>query len=206
MVHTYRNHRRNGRYPAHAVVAVAWLIGGLVWVAAVETFVGDSLLLVVISAPLLVFWMSPIYAHFFRRYYEIRLSDEGSCEFRGALRRSKQLRAQQIVSVERNATRVWRKEDDDDEHTLLRFQGGSLVVVQPLDGFDDFLTRLQALNPAVQVHGEAPSSVPAESPGQGKPATPERGLVNRFMHSALFFLIVILVLVYVASQTLIPGK
>jgi hypothetical protein len=53
-------------------------------------------------------------------------------------------------------------------------KGGSLVVVQPVDGFEDFLTRLQALNPAIDLSsGDA-------RPGLETPATEERGTpVNR---------------------------
>jgi len=102
--------------------------------------------------------------------------------------------------MERNATRVWRSEEDEAEHTLLRFQGGSLVVVQPVDGFEDFLTRLQALNPAIDL-----SSSPGHArPGLEVPATEERGpVVNRLLRSALFPLIVISLLVYLASDALI---
>src|SRR5438128_7506459 len=95
VIHAYRNRQSNGRHIGDALFALAWLIGALVVAGVIESFVGDSLLLLVISAPVLLLWMAPFYAHFFRRYYEIRLSDEGSCDFRGPLR-SKQLRAQQI--------------------------------------------------------------------------------------------------------------
>ena len=202
MVHTYRNHGRNGRHPGDAVFAVVWLFGGLVWVAVFEGFVGESLLLLVLSVPVLVLWMSPFYAHFFRRFYEIRLSDEGSCTFVGALR-GKHLRAQQITSIERNASRVWRSEADEAEHTLVRFQGGSLVVVQPVDGFEDFLTRLQALNPIIDLSGSLADGRPRPVPPGAEEQVATRG--NRFMRSAFFPLIVISLLVYLASKTVV-GK
>jgi hypothetical protein len=196
VMHAYRNHQRDGRRFGDAVFGLAWLFGGLVVVAIGESFFGDSLRLLVVSAPVLFVWMAPFYAHFFRRYYEIRLSDEGSCEFRGALR-SKHLRAQQIISVQRNASRICRSEDDEAEHTLLRFQGGSLVVVQPVDGFEDFLTRLQALNPAIDVTGVPDDARPSlEAPATEEPGT----FVQRFFRSALFPLLVIVLILYLASR------
>lgn len=156
MVHMYRNRERNGSDLFDAFFGLFWLALGLLVVYGLFT---ASPLTLLLTVPLLLLWMTPIYAHYFRRYYEIRLSDEGSCEFRGPLG-SKHLRAQQIISVQRNDHRAWRYEGDETEHTLLRFQGGSLVIVQPVDDFDDFLTRLQALNPAVEVRGTAPVSAP----------------------------------------------
>lgn len=201
-MHTYRNHQRSGTGFGDAVFALAWLMGALVVVASVEGFVGDSLLLLVISAPLVLLWMAPVYAHFFRRFYEIRLSDEGSCEFRGALR-TKHVRAHEITSVQRNAGWVWRSEEDEAEHTLLRFQGGSIVVVQPVEGFEDFLARLQALNPGLYLLGSGGDIPPGpKAPGE----TDERDtFMTRFFRSGLFPLIVIALLVYLASHAL-PHK
>jgi hypothetical protein len=161
MVHTYRNRERKGSHLiGDAVFALTWSFGGLAALGVAESFLGDSLLMLVVSAPVLVLWMAPLYSHVFRRFYEIRLSDEGSCEFRGALR-TRQRRAQQIVSIDRDARRTWRSEGDETEHTLLRFQGGgSLVIVQPIEGFDDFLTRLQALNPFIELNSGASPSRP----------------------------------------------
>jgi hypothetical protein len=196
VIHAYRNPQRNGRHVGDALFALAWLIGALVVAAVIESFVGDSLLLLVISAPVLLLWMAPFYAHFFRRYYEIRLSDEGSCDFRGLLR-SKHLRAQQIISVQRNAWGVWRSDGDEAEHVLLRFQGGSLVVVQPVGGFEDFLTRLQALNPVIDVTGALGDARPSlEATATEEPGT----FVKRFFRSALFPLLVIALILYLASR------
>jgi hypothetical protein len=167
MVHTYRNHQRNKRLAGDIVGGVVWLFGGLLLVGFVSVGVaGHSLLGLVLSAPilllLLALWMWPAYLDFFRRYYEIRLSDEGDCEFRAALG-SKYLRARQIISVQRDCN-SWRWDTDDDEHTRLRFGGGgSLVVVQPVDGFDDFLSRLQALNPAIDLKPRRTASVARSS-------------------------------------------
>jgi len=69
-----------------------------------------------------------------------------------------------------------------------------------MTGFADFLSRLKALNPALDL-----SSFPSAWPTQGE-RTPEKlGPVNRFFGGALFPLIVVIMLVYLASQTLL-GK
>ena len=141
--------------------------------------------------PLFVLWIAPIYTQFFLRYYEIRLSDEGACEFQAALR-SKHVRAQQMISVQRDDS-GWRMDGDNAEHTALRFQGGSLVVVQPVDDFADFLTRLKTLNPAVDLtsdpaetrsdFGTAATAEPDARSDLGGPATEKPGPLRRFMQS-----------------------
>jgi hypothetical protein len=69
--------------------------------------------------------------------------------------------------------------------------------VQPVDGFEDFLARLQALNPAIDLSGSPDDA----RPGLEVPATEERRtLVNRFFRGPLFPLIVIALLVYLASH------
>jgi hypothetical protein len=72
-----------------------------------------------------------------------------------------------------------------------------------MTGFADFLTRLKTLNPAVDL-----TSFPADAwPGLGQHATEERStLIRRFIGSALFPLIVITLLVYTASQTLVGNS
>jgi hypothetical protein len=202
MVHTYRNRQRKRiNLIGDALFALVWCFGGLVVLAVAGGIFGDSLLMVVAAAPVLLFWMSPLYSHFFRRYYEIRLSDEGACEFRGTLR-SKQLRAQQIASIERNSSRTWRSDGDETEHTLFRFQaGGSLIVVQPVDGFDDFLSRLQTLNPFIAVTaGKGPSGPEAKPAAADEFANATPG--KRFLRSAFFPLCVIALLVYLAQSAL----
>jgi hypothetical protein len=72
--------------------------------------------------------------------YRIELFDDGWCEFRSLLRR-RRLHAQQIVSVQ---------QDEDEDFVRLRYRGGKVRIAEP-DGFDDFLSRLRQLNPAVQV-------------------------------------------------------
>jgi hypothetical protein len=124
---------------------------------------------------------------------EIRLSDDGTCELE-AKRRVIRLHVNEIRSV-----RFWRETDEQSESYTIHYRSGKLDVSKQMTSFADFLTRLKTLNPAVDL-----SSFPAGAwPGLGQPATEKRGtLVRRFMTSALFPLIVISLLVYVASQTL----
>jgi hypothetical protein len=147
MVHTYRNRKRNRRLLSKVGGGFFWGAVGLFFVA---TFFAGSPLTLLVSVPLFLVWVGPIYADFFRRYYEIRFSDEGACEFKAALR-TKRLRAQQIISVQRNDRSPFRWNTDPAEFTVLRFQEERLVLVHPIDDFEGFLARLEALNPAVQV-------------------------------------------------------
>ena len=124
---------------------------------------------------------------------EIRLGDDGTCELETP-RRVIRLHVNELRSV-----RYSRETDDQSESYTIHYRSGKLDVGKEMTGFADFLTRLKTLNPAVDL-----ASFPADAwPGLGQPATRERGpLVRRFMASALFPLIVISLLVYLASQTL----
>ncbi len=131
---------------------------------------------------------------------EIRLSDEGTCELE-TKRRVIRLHVGEIRSVT-----YWRDSESEREHYAIHYRGGKLDVTQRMKGFLDFLTRLKALNPSVDL-SSFPAVLADTWPGVGGPATGERGTRgNRFTRSALFPLIVIGLLVYLASQTIIPGK
>jgi hypothetical protein len=154
MVRTYRNPKRNRIVLGEAVGGLfSIVIAGFVLL----DVVADSPLTLLFTLPLFLGFTAVIYAVCFRRVYEIRLSDEGDCEFQAAVSR-KHLRAQEITSVELNAGRTWSSGDNDVDHTIVRFQGGKLglVIVQPVDGFDEFLDRLQALNRTIDVRGAEP--------------------------------------------------
>ena len=160
MVRTYRNPKRTRIVLGEAVGALFFLvIGGGVLLSLVEASFEYSPLTLLFTLPLFLGFTAVIYAVCFRRVYEIRLSDEGNCEFRAAVSR-KHLGAQQITSVELNAGRTWSSGEDDVDHTVVRFQGGKLglVIVQPVDDFDEFLDRLQALNPTIEVRGAEPAT------------------------------------------------
>jgi hypothetical protein len=123
---------------------------------------------------------------------EIRLGDDGTCELE-TKRRVIRLHVNDLRSV-----RYRRKTDEQSESYTIHYRGGKLDVGPRMTGFADFLTRIKTLNPAVDL-----ASFPAGAwPGLGQPATTRGTLVRRFMRSALFPLIVISLLVYLASQTL----
>lgn len=124
---------------------------------------------------------------------EIRLEDDGTCELE-TKRRVIRLHVNDLSSV-----RYRRETDEEPESYTIHYRSGELDVGKRMTDFADFLTRLKGLNPAVDL-----TSFPADAwPGVGHRATEERGtLVRRFMSSALFPLIVISLLVYLASQTL----
>jgi len=197
MVHAYRNRGRTVTIVLMAIFGAVWLLAGIAMAGI--TF-EQWPLTIVLSAPLFVLWASPIYAEFFLRFYEVRLSDEGACEFKAALR-SKLVRAQQIITVERDY-RGWRMNDDDTEMTAVRFQGGSLIVVQPVDDFTEFLARLKTLNPAVDLTSySADTRRDVDTTGERTSAADESSTAaGRFVRSSLFPLLVIALLVYLGLK------
>jgi hypothetical protein len=125
---------------------------------------------------------------------EIRLSEDGTCELESK-RRMISLHVNQIESVK------CPNDPDSRAAYYISYQGGSVSVGHGMTDFTDFLSRLQSLNPAVDLSGS-----PADAwPGPGAPATERGTLVDRFFRGALFPLIVVILLVYLASQTLL-GK
>jgi hypothetical protein len=129
---------------------------------------------------------------------EIRLCDDGTCELE-TKRRVIRLHVNEIRSV-----RFWRETDERSESYTIHYRSGKLDVSNRMTAFADFLTGLKTLNPAVDL-----TSFPAEAwPGLGgQPATEERGtFVRHFMRTALFPLIVISLLVYLASQKLVGSS
>ena len=125
---------------------------------------------------------------------EIRLDDDGTCELETTDGRVIRLHVNEIRSV-----RYSRNSDRDSESYTIRYQGGKLVVAERMTDFLDFLTRLTALNPAVDLTTFPPRSWPGLD---GRP-TEEPGLLRRIVQGALFPTIVIVVIVYTASQTLL---
>jgi hypothetical protein len=155
MVHTYRK-----SFVYFALTLVIYLFWPVVvvwlWWAALTGRVGTPtpdephlshwggfwLILVPSSLVALLFaWMA--YQVLFNFSREIRLSDDGTCEFCSLLR-SKRLLSEQIISV-RRAT--WLGEDA--HFAVVRYEDGSCNIPHPLDGFPDLLARLRELNPTV---------------------------------------------------------
>ena len=123
---------------------------------------------------------------------EIRLGDDGTCELETP-RRVTRLHVGEIRSV-----RYRRDSESRRESYTIKYRGGSLQVDREMTDFADFLTRLKALNPALDL-----SSFPPSWP------TPEERLpveklasMNRLFRSALFPLLVVAAFVWPAMQTL----
>jgi hypothetical protein len=171
------------------VVIVTDLGHGVTWAIAKDAAWG-------LGFSLIVAWY--LYRHrFYYRCKEIRLSDDGTCELE-AESRLVRLHVRQIRSVE-------RLYDEGTTAYTIRFEGGK-TEIEDADGwadFEDFLTRLKVLNPGVELIG-----FPRERlarfvhPRDRAVANTD---VKRLIRSALFPLIVIVLLVYLASQTLV-GK
>ena len=199
MIHTYREPDaptgagrffRSSLFPLVVIVALvaaaASALGSLTW----EDAKGFGVALL-FFAVLCVFGLLQERRSFCR---EIRLSDDGMCELE-TKRRVVRLHVNEIQSVE------YSRGDESESYTI-RYQGGKLHVSERIAGFDDFLAYLKTLNPAVDL-----TSFPADAwPGLHTPATDGGGTnVRRLIRSALFPLIVIGLLVYLASQTFL-GK
>jgi hypothetical protein len=126
---------------------------------------------------------------------EIRLGDDGTCELE-TKRRVIRLHVNQIESV--------KYENDPDRRAAyyIAYQDGSVPVSSAMTGFPEFLSRLKTLNPAVDL-----ASFPAKAWPDLHPAAIDgrRTDLTRLIRSAVFPLIVITLLVYLASETLL-GK
>ena len=105
------------------------------------------------------------------------------------------LNVSEIRSVE-----YWRDSESESEHYTIYYQGGNLRVTERMTGWLDFLTRLATLNPAVDLTS-FPAVLADALPNRGGQATDERARMRRFMRSALFPLIVISALVWLAIQS-----
>jgi hypothetical protein len=126
---------------------------------------------------------------------EIRLTDDGTCEFE-TKRRVIHLHVNEIRSV------ACSRSDEGASYTI-HYHGGHLPVTNGMTGFPDFLARLKTLNPSVDL-----TSFPADRwPGLGTPATGERGTsVSRRIRGALFPVGAVAVLIWLAIETLTPAK
>jgi hypothetical protein len=140
-----------------------------------------------------------MYAAHRREHYgtcgEIRLDDDGTCELE-TKHRVIRIHVSEIRSV-----RYSRDSEDGSENYTIYYRGGKLQVDDRMTGFLDFLTRLATLNPTVDL-SSFPAVLAAAWPGLGRPAIGAHARVGRFLRSALFPLIVVGMLVWLAIQTL----
>jgi hypothetical protein len=144
-----------------------------------------------------------IYAGQRRQQYgvcgEIRLDDDGTCELqtkRGVIR----LHVSEIRSV-----KYWRDSESGTGNFTLYYQDGELLVTGRMTGFPDFLTRLATLNPVADLT-TFPAFLADARPGLHTPATKVSGInMSRLVRSAVFPVFVIVLLAWLAIQTLL-GK
>jgi len=190
MVHTYRDKgpepvREHRLLRLGALLLVALTIG--MFVVAFGSVIVDAIANGVrwnnwglIAFVVFVAWT--LYHHNKRLCLEIRLSDDGTCELE-TRRRVVRLHVNQISAVE-------YAEDDENprEWYTVEYNGGSILVPEWAD-FADFLQRLKALNPAVDL-----SSFPSAWPDADAAETSGTG-VMRFLQSALFPLVIIIIII-----------
>jgi len=194
VIHTYRDGKafRNDFVSARpslvvslAVIVAVVLIGaqsaGVSWADE-----GASVALTVLAVILIRLWGS------YRTCGEIRLSDDGTCELE-TTHRVVRLHVNEIRSVQ------YRRDEGVERYTI-HYQGGKLRATQRMTGLHDFLTRLKALNPAVNL-----TSI-HKWPDLSTPATDGHGTgTNIRIRDLLFPLTVIAFLVLIAFETL-AGK
>jgi hypothetical protein len=127
---------------------------------------------------------------------EIRLDDDGTCELE-TKRRVIRLDVSEIRSV-----KYWRDSESKSENYAIYYRGGNLRVTERMTDWLDFLTRLATLNPAVDLTS-FPAVLADALPNKGGQATEERvARMSRFVRNALFPLIIISALVWLAIQTM----
>jgi hypothetical protein len=157
MVHVYRDDRLfEGRFAdANAYIGLGLLGGGFVVAAVVKGFDNgftrsDTAHVVFLTA-LVIAGVAALYRRYeYRRCGEIRLSDDGLCEFetRHAVTR---LLAAEIKSVKVD-------HESSAERYTIHLQHGRLSASERMPGFADFLQRLQTINPDIDL-----ASFPAET-------------------------------------------
>jgi hypothetical protein len=121
---------------------------------------------------------------------EVRLDDGGTCELEtfGHVTR---IHVSEIRAVE---------SESGAERYVIRYRDGKAQLGGNTTDFADFLGRLKALNPAVDV-SSFPTLV-AETLPEGTPSE-RRSLLETFLRSRLFPLVVLVLLIYLAGQTVI---
>jgi hypothetical protein len=75
---------------------------------------------------------------------EIRLTEDGFCEF-DTMRRVVRTNVAEIASVHEEV------DEDGDRHYYLRFHDRGRLWTCGLADFDDFLTRVQTMNPSIEM-------------------------------------------------------
>jgi hypothetical protein len=114
-------------------------------VPAVLVVVGVWLLATELTEPFVYVWFAIVvwlaFNAFFQTAREVRLSQEGTCEFRSWLR---------TVSVPAARIRSIRGRGNS---ITFKWDGGRMYVRQPLDGLVELINRLRELNPRIETRG-----------------------------------------------------
>jgi hypothetical protein len=126
---------------------IAFVLIGVGWVLwadqadrlALGLFLGVAML---IGLPLSAYWLST-YCN------EIRLGDDGFCEFE-TRRRVVRAHVAELESVKEEV------DEDGDRNYYLRLRDGSRLWTCGLADFDDFLHRIEAMNPSVEIKRHKP--------------------------------------------------
>jgi hypothetical protein len=128
---------------------------------------------------------------------EIRLDDDGTCELQ-TKRRVIRLHVSEIRCVK------YRRDPEGGSASFTVYHpSGTLLVTEEMTGFLDFLTRLATLNPAVDL-SSFPAFLADGWSRSGTPATAVSGTdVGRLVRSVVFPLCVVVLLVWLALETLL---
>ena len=195
MIHTYRDSTILDRkalqfvlfplvvFLVIAALAASALVHGVTWAERGEGALGLTL------------FFGFGYVSYRRHRYgtcgEIRLSDDGTCELE-TNRRVIRIHVNEVRSVAYSAS-------GEGESYKIHYDGGYLPVTTGMTGFADFLARLKALNPAVDLSSFPPNAWP----GLGAPASDERGTsMGRRIRGALFSVGCVAGLVWLTIETL----
>ena len=94
----------------------------------------------------LLFMIGFMLWHAWYTVYEIRVAADGTLYFR-ALLRTLPVDARDVVSIDSPWWNLNR------QFPVLRHRGGKVRLLNPMDGFSDFLWTVRSLNPGVEIKG-----------------------------------------------------
>jgi hypothetical protein len=195
MIHTYRDPDADARPPGVALPLVFILVG----VALVSWFVSGRNTSSVPFAAFGLLWCGGFLLARRQRHRtcrEIRLDDDGTCELHTE-GRVVPLHVHQIRTV-----RYHPATDESSERYTIQFDGGKVDVHRGMSDFRDFLERLKTLNPAVDL-STFPMLVTEGLSGGAGSSAPQQSSVERFLRSAFFPLFVIVLVIWLAGQTVV---
>ena len=128
MSHTYRVPRQRSTLVAYLVFSAIWI--GFTLVGSLQEPPGTLVFLPVCAVPVAFLFL----------VFEVTLADDGDCEFRSVVRR-RRIRAQRVTAIR-----------GDEDSIYVHHDHGKVHMLEPAD-FDDLVSRLLALNPAIELKG-----------------------------------------------------